>query len=219
MIEWYGNNLHATGAPDTIARMLTLRGGTAVIYNNTIDNASAKINFYEEEQYLTSNWSVSRTGWPAEDQVHNTFVWGNTFGGGAQEDSDVATLGGSTDYIRQNYEYFTHAPATTGSGETLGKMSFWKNSDCVANNDPHICCTGSGTGDCRNGASDSYPTDGNTYANYGTMYWTADVENEHYGYKSYTCPHPDNDTSSSDLCTAQVGDEVPANAIQGVTIN
>jgi len=47
-----------------------------------------------------------------------------------------------------------------------------------------------GTGDCRNGASDTAPTDGVTYSNYGTMYFTADVENAYYGYTPYTYPHP-----------------------------
>jgi len=163
-LEIYENNMHGR----RMDFMCTLRGGAALIYNNSIDNASARIMLREEEQYVTSNWPISRTAWPAEDQVHNTFIWDNTFDGNPQTDARVEVEAQSTDYIQKDRDYFNHRPATIGEGMTLGKETF----------------TGS------NGASSTYPTDGDTYATEGTMEFTAAVENAYYGYTPYTYPHP-----------------------------
>jgi hypothetical protein len=111
--------------------------------------------------------------------------------GSAQSSNSFA----SEAFVVLNRDYFQHRPATIGEGMTLGISKFWQNSDCVANDNPHECCSGVGTGNCLNGASDTYPTDGDTYPNYGTMYFVEDVENAYYGYTPYGT-HPLRDEST-----------------------
>lgn len=193
IFEMY-NNRFVGPRHDFIAK---IRGGSNLIFNNNIANAvseSPRIYFYEEEYYLV-NFSPIRTSWPAEDQVHNTFIWGNLYNG--------------TAYFN-DASHFSITPS---------------NVNCAGNLDPYSCCTGSGTGTCGdgsgdtsnpfiqrnrdyflaapaatggkdvfsggsptlNGASNTAPTNGLTN---GTMSFTADGANAYYPYAMYTCPHP-----------------------------
>lgn len=106
--------------------LFTSRGSVNLVYNNhlngTVSNAP-RIYFYEEEFYETSNWSVLRTAWPAEDQVHNTFIWGNT-------------------YPDTNTPYFNQA-----SHIAIGPS----NQNCLKAGYPMLCCTGASTGTCGDG--------------------------------------------------------------------
>ena len=72
----------------------------------------------------------------------------------SQNRQPVEFILGSGDYIQKDRDYFLHRPATTGEGMSLGKETF--------------------TG--LNGASSTYPTDGDTYPTEGTMEFTADIE-------------------------------------------
>lgn len=150
--------------------MATIRGSANLIYNNTIstlktDYRPCIIYMYEEEHTAGNGFTPLRTEWPAEDQVHNTFIWGNVFDGSAQTSSNITDDSG---WVEENRDYFMHRPATTGEGMTLGKSTF----------------AGS------NGGTNTYPTDGDTYPTMGSMSFTEDVENEYYGYVAYTYPHP-----------------------------
>lgn len=170
VVEIYENNMHGK----RIDFLCTIRGSANLIYNNThSDNTggTARIYMYEEEYYETSNWSPSRTSWPAEDQVHNTFIWGNTFDGGvAQSSANIVVIPDADAGLKENRDYFLHEPRATG-----GKVTF--------------------TG--RNGAAGSYPTNGSTYPTLGTMVFTSSGPNAYYGYKAYTYPHPLRDGSQS----------------------
>lgn len=150
------------------------RGGANLIHDNTlttVQDAPARIYFYEEEQDhdYAGGWTPARTAWPAEDQIHNTFIWNNTFNGLPQSISNIGIGDSSADYIQLNRDYFLHAPQATG-----GKEIF------VCANGVFAC----------NGASGSYPTDGNTYPTLGTMVFDPSEPNAYYGYQPYTYPHP-----------------------------
>lgn len=195
-IEIYNNTLAARRLDLPIA----LRGSAAVIHHNTIIGAvqnAPRIYFYEEEEWLTSQFSPSRTEWPAEDQVNNTFIWNNTYNenpwGGVI--TDIAL--GDDGFIMLDRDIFLHAPCggsaetdSYGNDCTHGRARYVTEDDCTGNTTPYICCTGNGTGDCRNGASETAPTDGTTFANYGTMIFTAAGDNAYLGYTPYTYPHP-----------------------------
>lgn len=164
IVEIYGNSMSGK----RLGRLATLRGSANLVYNNSIDSfdLSTNIFMYEEESYVSSQWSPVRIGWPAEDQVHNTFIWNNTFNGNPQTESHIISF--DEDWIQKDRDYFLHRPATNGEGMTLGKEVF----------------TGA------NGASGTYPTDGVTYPTAGTMIFVPDVENAYYGYTAYIYPHP-----------------------------
>lgn len=165
VVEIYNNT--ATGKRmDAFAQ---LRGSANLIYNNTCVTQTAfsdtpAIQVYEEEQWVVS-FSPLRTAWPAEDQVHNTFVWNNTFTGGAVSPNPNYFLvtNNSSTFIQQNRDYFLHAPQATGGSESF-------------------------TG--QNGGSATAPTDGVTYTNLGNMTFSASGPNAYYGYVPYTYPHP-----------------------------
>lgn len=175
VVEVYNNYIHGK----YIARLFSARGSANLVHDNVItsDTYSLEDNvvyMYEEEQYETQ-WSPNRTAWPAEDQVHNTFIWNNTIAGSPQQDSQIGVGATSADYIQKNRDYFTHRPATLGEGMTLGKEVF----------------TGA------NGATNTYPTDGEYYNTEGSMTFVPDVENAYYGYVPYTYPHPLTEESTS----------------------
>lgn len=182
-IEIYENNMHGY----RMDFMFTQRGGTALIFNNTHNDdygGYSRIKLREEEGY-ESQWTPNRVEWPAEDQVHNTFIWGNILDGEVQTDTRVEVETDSSVFIKKDRDYFLHEPQATG-----GRENFYTNSDCIVNDNPHTCCSGPATGNCLNGASDTYPTDETIYQNYGTMYFEPDGPNAYYGYRPYTYPHP-----------------------------
>lgn len=165
VVEVYNN----TASGPRITTFAYFRGSANLVFNNVIDSVAAlsdtpNITVYEEEQYDTSNWSPSRTAWPAEDQVHNTFVWSNTFRRNGVTNTNYFIVNpNSTDYIQQDRDYFLHAPQATGGSESF-------------------------TG--QNGGSSSYPTNGSTYPTLGNMTFSASGPNAYYGYVPYTYPHP-----------------------------
>lgn len=186
-----------------VTSIFTARGGTGVVWNNVLvtDYAGTmdSVIYIREEEFY--NFTPIRLEWPAEDQVHNIFIWGNTSKGLPVAANQIATDGyntycteNSTPYsccsglktgtcddgeagafLTKDREYFLHAPCG-GSDET----------DALGN----VCTHGKATFTGANGASDTYPTDGETYATSGTMTFSAIGDNAHYPYTPYTCPHP-----------------------------
>ena len=86
-IELY-NNAIITGSA---YRIIYMRGGRGIIANNAFTIPCQMVHFTEEEGYpcVGSPGPPYRTTWPAEDQVNNFFIWGNTINGGAQQPSDI----------------------------------------------------------------------------------------------------------------------------------
>jgi hypothetical protein len=194
VFEIYNNYMHGKNGN----RLFTTRGGSGLIYNNVLtSNAGLSgVVFNEEESYVTSNWPISRTSWPAEDQVHNTFIWGNTFNGSKTQ--LIANL--NTTFIQQDRDYFLHAPC--GASDTV---------DAYGN----TCTHGKATFTGANGASDSYPTDGNTYPTEGTMVFTSTGDNAYYGYTPYAYPHPLRGEGGSETTTVSLsGGTVSGGSIQ-----
>ena len=76
--EFYDNTIHLYN----VYRCADLRGGSYLWCNNTytIDASSPNIlDFREEEGSASDKFNPLRTGsWPAEDQINNTYIWGNT---------------------------------------------------------------------------------------------------------------------------------------------
>ena len=196
LVEIYNNTISGT----RIDCPLGFRGGSFLYYNNTHNDSyggKAVIRMTEEEFRTdeSGQWNPTRSAWPGEDHINNTFIWNNTFDGVAQTDDNVnaldfnsyctgsgapitcctgavagtCNLGQANAIIKQNRDFFTHAPQASGGKET------WTCAEGVTN--------------CH-GASSSYPTDGSTIATYGTMSFLASGANAYYPYTAYTYPHP-----------------------------
>lgn len=161
VVEVYNNNMHGR----RLDFAFEFRGGANLVHDNILNTQTytPRIYCYEEEQY-ESQWSPQRTAWPAEDQVHNTFLWNNTLMcRGVTNANYFEVAANSTNFIKEGRDYFLHAPQSTGGREYFIGA---------------------------NGASGSYPTDGVTYPTKGTMVFTPDGPNAYYGYVPYTYPHP-----------------------------
>ena len=113
LLEVYNNNITVNQG----YRITYLRGGRALVYNNsfTFLNSSPPIVTMTEEEGYDSRWfSTFRTAWPAEDQVNNSFFWGNTINGRAQAASDFA-MENSTDtiFFHEGRDYWLQQPGSS----------------------------------------------------------------------------------------------------------
>lgn len=197
VFEIYNNNFHGK----RIDWIMTMRGGSGLIYNNTHTNSygAARVYLREEEYY---NFSPVRVAWPAEDQVHNTFIWGNTTQGVAMTSVNIVTDANLT----QDRDYFLHAPC--GASDTV---------DAYGN----TCTHGKATFTGANGASNTYPTDGSTLPTEGTMIFTATGDNAYYGYVPYTYPHPlrgETDTTPPEIFSPTPSGEQVCTAARTVSL-
>lgn len=114
ILELYNNSIIVNQG----YRLAYLRGGRAVVYNNTFTclNSSPQIVSMTEEEGYDNRWfSIFRTLWPAEDQVNNSFFWGNTINGQAQTADDFGIWQGPQDaiFIQQNRDYWLQPPNLT----------------------------------------------------------------------------------------------------------
>lgn len=160
IIEIYNNTINAKRAD----YLYQGRGSSNLIHDNTLDTTmfNPRVIVYEEEAWLTGQFSPLRTVWPAEDQVFNTFLWNNTLRlNGTPNASyfEVANDGSQT-FIQQNRDYWLASPAASGGSESF-----------------------SGLG----GASSTAPTNG---LGNGTMSFSASGANAYYPYTPYQYPHP-----------------------------
>lgn len=130
LIELYNNNFYAY----TTYRMIYLRGGSSLVYNNTMTTQSgstAAIQLTEEEGWTsggTFSPKPAASAWPAQDQINNSFFWNNTLNGSSVTNIVFNASQDST-FIQQNRDYFMHAPQATGGMETYtgragGTMTF-----------------------------------------------------------------------------------------------
>jgi hypothetical protein len=182
--EVYNNSITLDSSYNT---MITFRGGSELVYNNTVTKSNPNtpeysVGFTEEEGWTTGGpfCGVSCpvfVTWPANDQIANSFIWNNTINGDSNNSVYLSnTTANSSGYddvlIHQNRDYFLHQPESSGA-----KVSYATNAMCTAAGTPAVCCTGNGTGTCSAGHYDSviYDTSG---------------ANAYYPYTPYTCPNP-----------------------------
>jgi hypothetical protein len=118
-LELYDNTVVTNQA----YRIIYLRGGQTVAYNNkfTFPNSNPPIvSMTEEEGYdgpgTNEDWfNPLRTTWPAEDQVNNSFFWGNTVNGAAQSDGNFSDWNVPPDntFIQEDRDYWTTPPSSS----------------------------------------------------------------------------------------------------------
>lgn len=168
----------------SIAYWMHLRGGTHLVYNNTMTTTTGTpaIRLRNEQQEAAVGGYDDE--WPSHDQIFNSFFWDNTVNGSA------VTFTVQGNFIRENYEYFLHAPADSGGKSTFGGSP-------GASND---YCTGSGTATLWQGGTTSYPCCTGVGTGTCDMTFSASGANAYYPYTAYTCPHPI--TGLAEGCTA-----------------
>src|SRR5258708_13101316 len=106
-------------------RMLYLRGGQAVVYNNSFSfpNSNPSIVAPTEKEGYNGNekgaphdwFDPVRTSWPAEDQANNSFFSGNTINGAAQNDRNFQDWMVPPDniFIQEGRDYWTMPPSAS----------------------------------------------------------------------------------------------------------
>ncbi|MGZ3972475.1 MAG: hypothetical protein ACXVJM_21855 [Mucilaginibacter sp.] len=130
LLEIYNNNFYAYKT----YRMIYLRGGSTLVYNNTMTTQTGSASAIEltEEEDWTSGGTFSpkpaATSWSAQDQINNSFFWNNTINGSPVTAVDFNGANDNT-FIQQNRDYFMHAPQATGgkeqyTGRAGGAMTF-----------------------------------------------------------------------------------------------
>jgi len=99
-------------------RVLYFRGGSILCYNNafTYVTSSTEIVLSEEEGWQAAFFSPLDGAWAAEDQIMNSFFWGNTRNGSAA--GIHLQNGADSTFIQEDRDYFLHAPASSGGSET-----------------------------------------------------------------------------------------------------
>lgn len=108
MCEVYNNTIRFNGA----YRIFWFRGGRAIVANNTLTGTfSGKVVAFDEEEPIIVN--PHRTGpWPAEDQINNTFIFGNTLNGQAVGASLVGNWQAPSDpYVQAGRDYWLQPPS------------------------------------------------------------------------------------------------------------
>ncbi len=106
MFEVYSNSFRVT----SYYRMAYFRGGTIFYFGNTYrtDSGNPPIALTEEESWQTAMFSPLRTSWPAQDQITNSFFWGNTVNGVTP--SIVRWNANDATFIQQGRDYWMEAP-------------------------------------------------------------------------------------------------------------
>jgi hypothetical protein len=107
-VEIYDNTLITQDAN----RFIAIRGGTGVVFNNTMTTKrkGLGIHFYEEESYLQDTFDVAGRHYPAWDGINNFYVWNNTLNGKPTQVYLWVGSEGQRYYIQENRDYFNRAP-------------------------------------------------------------------------------------------------------------
>jgi len=170
LVEIYNN----TFAVHHTYQFCIFRGGSVICHDNAFTYITSGANPLqcgeEEGDPGHSSWfnGITRTAWPAQDQINNSFFWNNTLNGAPI--TDISLWFPSTDptFIQKNRDYFMASPAASGGSESY---------------------TGA-----RQGGSQSHPTapgDSTPPANdTGSMAFSGSGPNAYYPYVPYTYPHP-----------------------------
>jgi hypothetical protein len=179
IVETYNNIVRGYRVDDAFL----FRGGSNIAFDNAVTSevmTTAVITLREEESAGDGSgafWPKRASadspgqGWPAEDQIFNSFFWNNKFcarfpcSGVAITNVNVQST--STNFIKNRRDYFMNPPAASGGIETFSG---------------------------RPGASSTYPTNpsgplGNNPSGH-TMVFTPSGANAYYPYTPFTYPHP-----------------------------
>jgi len=99
-------------------RILYIRGGSNIIYNNTftMTGSASCIALTEEEGWQTAFFSPLRSAWSAWDQVNNSFFWNNKLNGNTV--NPFLSHTSDDTFIQLNRDYFDHAPESSGGYES-----------------------------------------------------------------------------------------------------
>jgi hypothetical protein len=195
VVEIYNNIIEGK----RIDFLATVRGSANLIYNNQIiGKVKYSPRFYlREEEYDGGQWNPARTLWPAEDQVHNTFIWNNTYDGAAMNSESsmaIAPRNSECTAIGSPYSCCTGSKIGTCNEIIVKDRDYFLHAPCGASDATdaygNICTHGKEIFTGANGASGSYPTDGSIYPTLGTMIFNPAGDNAYYGYTPYTYPHP-----------------------------
>lgn len=120
--EIYNNIVNAT---PSMWRFCHLRGGTDMVYSNTIIGAgSANIEMNEEETYRTDlacsqpscfpGFGPVDTSYPKHDQVTNSFFWANTLNGNTiLPNENSGMFAAAPGWFQIGRDYWTNAPHST----------------------------------------------------------------------------------------------------------
>ena len=117
--EIYNNNYNVSSS---MWRLVHLRGGTCMVFSNTVVGASyANVEVNEEEVYETNAyhddspvWGPVDTNYPKHDQITNSFFWANTLGGvGYGPNENAGMLAVAPGWFHEGRDYWTHAPSGT----------------------------------------------------------------------------------------------------------
>ena len=111
MCEFYNNTVNF----NTSFRLIWFRGGRNIVANNTFTGSlTGALVAFDEEEAISGVVPPTRTTWPGEDQINNTFIFGNTLNGNPQTDSMIYTWQtGSSLCIQKNRDYWTQAPSAS----------------------------------------------------------------------------------------------------------
>jgi hypothetical protein len=110
MCEFYNNTVQFGSA----FRIIWFRGGRNIVANNAFyGNLNGALIAFDEEEGISNVIPPTRTfGWPAEDQVNNTFIWNNTLNGSPQDPATIyCWQSGSQPYIQLGRDYWLEPPS------------------------------------------------------------------------------------------------------------
>jgi hypothetical protein len=118
--EIYNNTVNATA---NLWRLVHLRGGTCMVFSNTMTGGgAANIEINEEETYRTDLVCLScypsfgpiDLTYPKHDQVTNSFFWANTMNGSQVNPMENPGMAAAAPgWFREGRDYWTHAPNNT----------------------------------------------------------------------------------------------------------
>jgi hypothetical protein len=109
MCEFYNNTVRWGSA----FRIIWFRGGRNIVANNAFyGNLNGALVAFDEEEGI--NVTPLRASWPAEDQVNNTFIWGNTLNGLPQTPATIfCWQTGSLPFIQIGRDYWLEPPSNS----------------------------------------------------------------------------------------------------------
>lgn len=135
--ECYSNTFHLSNRS---SRAMNLRGGTCLVFSNNFVGStdSMRIFMQEEEGSLASHFIPLLTNWPAQDQITNSFFWGNITNGVAGTVIRTNQFASDVIFIQEGRDFWLEAPsALNGSGGTWNG-SAWSSPGALQNYQPLI---------------------------------------------------------------------------------